>query len=96
MAAMTRCSHIDDVQVVQVPGPLVGCEECLKVDGSWIHLRMCMTCGNIACCDSSPLRHASAHARETGHPIARSAQPGEHWAWCFVDEVELILPDGMR
>ena len=60
----------------------------LKPIGSgWVHLRMCMTCGKIGCCDSSPNRHATAHAGESGHPIIRSAEPGEDWSWCYVDEV---------
>ena len=89
--------HLDDARILEVPGPVVGCEECLKVGSSWIHLRMCMTCGKIGCCDSSPLRHASGHARDDGHAIARSAEPGESWAWCFVDEVAFVVtPDGLR
>jgi len=61
---------------------------------SWVHLRMCMTCEKIGCCDSSPNRHASRHAREVDHPIARSAEPGEDWSWCFVDEVAFIVEPG--
>jgi hypothetical protein len=63
-----------------------GCEECLRMGTPWVHLRQCLTCGHVGCCDSSPMRHARAHAGVIGHPIVRSAQPGEHWRWCYVDE----------
>ena len=81
------CSHLDQVEVTALPEPLEGCEECLKIGSVWVHLRMCMMCGKVGCCDSSPNKHASAHWREGGHPIMRSAEPGEDWAWCYVDEV---------
>jgi hypothetical protein len=64
-----------------------GCEDCLRIGASWVHLRLCLTCGHVGCCDSSPNRHASAHQRLTGHPIVRSFEPGEDWAWCYVDAV---------
>ena len=63
-----------------------GCEECLQEGTGWVHLRLCLTCGHVGCCDSSPMRHARAHAGAVGHPIVRSFEPGEHWRWCFVDE----------
>jgi uncharacterized UBP type Zn finger protein len=85
------CSHVDQIAVTQLPAQIAGCEECLKIDGQWLHLRMCMTCGKIGCCDSSPNRHASKHARADGHPIVRSAEPGEDWSYCFVDEVGFVL-----
>ncbi len=66
-----------------------GCEDCLKIGSTWVHLRMCMTCGYVGCCDSSRNKHASRHSRVIGHPIARSIEPGENWLWCFVDEVLL-------
>lgn len=82
------CSHLD--QVREVVPRTNGCEECLKTTGSrWVHLRMCRTCGRVGCCDSSPNRHATAHFRESGHPIVRSVEPGESWSWCYVDEVTL-------
>lgn len=90
--AEPSCTHGAAVQVTQLPEPLLGCEECLKIGDRWLHLRMCLTCGKVGCCDSSPNRHATAHFHETGHPIMRSAEPGEEWAWCFVDEVGLVLP----
>ena len=64
----------------------VGCAECLRLGTPWVHLRMCMTCGQVGCCDSSPMRHARVHAGTVGHPIVRSLEPGEHWRWCYVDE----------
>jgi hypothetical protein len=88
---MTVCSHVDQIEVLELPGQISGCEECLATGGSWVHLRMCQSCGVIGCCDSSPNRHASRHAESTGHAIARSAEPGEEWSWCYVDEVAFIV-----
>jgi hypothetical protein len=59
--------------------------------GTWVHLRMCQSCGHIGCCDSSPNQHATHHAGETKHPIIRSAEPGEDWSWCYVDEIGFVL-----
>jgi len=81
------CSHLDQIHPVQ-PGA-AGCEECLRDGTRWVHLRICMTCGHVGCCDSSPGRHATAHHRATGHPVVRSLEPGETWGWCYVDETEL-------
>ena len=66
-----------------------GCEECLRIGDAWVHLRVCMTCGHVGCCDSSPNKHATAHHHGTGHPIMRSLEPGENWGWCYVDEALL-------
>ena len=77
--------------MLALPSSIEGCAECLKTGDRWVHLRMCMTCGQIGCCDSSPNRHASRHARDVGQPIARSAEPGEDWSWCFVDEVAFVV-----
>ncbi|MET8677384.1 UBP-type zinc finger domain-containing protein [Streptomyces sp. NPDC004647] len=63
-----------------------GCEECLRLGSDWVHLRLCLTCGHVGCCDSSPHKHARAHAGTTGHPIVASHEPGEEWRWCFVHE----------
>ena len=84
------CSHLDSVHVIGLPEPLAGCEECLKTGDRWLHLRMCLSCGKVGC-DSSPNRHATAHFHESGHPLIRSAEPGEDWSWCYVDEVALVL-----
>jgi uncharacterized UBP type Zn finger protein len=88
-----HCSHLDSIQVTDLPEPLLGCEECLKIDGRWMHLRMCTTCGKVGCCDNSPNRHATAHFHESGHPLVRSAEPGEEWIWCYVDETAFIVAD---
>jgi hypothetical protein len=85
------CAHLDTIQVLELPGSIPGCEDCLKIGGSWLHLRMCQSCGHIGCCDSSPNRHATAHFRAVGHPVVKSAEPGEDWSWCYVDEVALVL-----
>jgi hypothetical protein len=87
----TPCTHVDSVEYLELPDPVPGCEECLKVGDRWVHLRMCHTCGKIGCCDSSPNRHASRHYREVGHALVRSAEPGEEWSWCYADEVTLFL-----
>jgi hypothetical protein len=63
-----------------------GCEECLQLGTGWVHLRLCLTCGHVGCCDSSPMRHARGHAFAIGHPIVQSFEPGEDWRWCYVDE----------
>lgn len=63
-----------------------GCEECLRMGTPWVHLRLCLSCGHVGCCDSSPMRHARAHAGVIGHPIVQSFEPGESWRWCYVDE----------
>ena len=85
------CAHLDQVEVTELPAAIPGCEDCLKIDGWWVHLRMCETCGHIGCCDNSPNRHATAHYHEAGHPIIRSAEPGEDWSYCYVDEVAFVL-----
>lgn len=73
-------------QIRHVTPSSKGCEDCLKIGGRWVHLRLCLTCGHVACCDSSPNRHARAHANHTKHPIVQSFEPGEDWRWCYVDE----------
>jgi hypothetical protein len=85
------CSHLDRVEVTELPAQIAGCEECLRTGGWWVHLRMCESCGHIGCCDNSPGKHATAHFHETSHPIIRSAEPGEDWSWCYVDEVSFVL-----
>jgi hypothetical protein len=88
---MTACTHLNQIEVLELPEPIAGCEQCLAEGGRWMHLRMCQTCGQIGCCDSSPNRHASRHAQASGHPIARSAESGEDWSWCYVDEVAFVV-----
>ena len=88
---MAKCTHLDQVEYLEPQGDIAGCEECLKTGDRWVHLRMCQVCGKIGCCDSSPNKHASAHYAETGHPIMRSAEPGEDWSFCFEDELTFRL-----
>ena len=94
--ASAACDHLDQIAVTTLPDSIAGCEDCLVIGARWVHLRMCMSCGKIGCCDASPNRHARRHAAEIGHPIARSAEPGEDWSWCFVDGVELVVEPGAR
>ena len=89
---MASCTHLDRVRVTRLPESVEGCEECLANGGRWLHLRICLECGKVGCCDGSPNRHASAHARASGHPLIRSLEPGEEWSWCFVDDFALLVP----
>ena len=84
---MAKCTHLNHVKVTELPAEVAGCEECLKTGDPWLHLRICLECGKVGCCDDSPNRHARAHARGAGHPLIRSLEPGEHWSWCFIDDV---------
>lgn len=79
------CTHLDQIRNVKPSAS--GCEECLKTKDQWVHLRMCLTCGHVGCCDSSKNKHATKHFRATGHPIIRSIEPGEDWRWCYPDEL---------
>jgi hypothetical protein len=80
-----ECTHL--AQINDVEPSAEGCEECLQMGDTWVHLRKCLTCGQVGCCDSSKNKHVHRHADEAGHPIVRSFEPGEDWRWCFVDEV---------
>lgn len=80
-----KCLHQD--QIREVTPSAQGCEDCLREGGRWVHLRICLTCGHVGCCDQSPNRHATKHFHDTGHPIIQSVEPGEDWRWCFVDRV---------
>lgn len=84
-----KCTHLDQIQNVVARTPN-GCEECLKIGDRWVHLRMCMTCGHVGCCDSSKNKHATKHFHETGHPIVKPLEPGAHWMWCYADQQ--VLP----
>lgn len=86
------CTHLDQINDV-TPSTLDGCEDCLKIGDTWVHLRLCLTCGHVGCCDNSKNKHATAHYHSVGHPIVRSFEPGEDWRWCYVDEV-LLGPAG--
>ena len=84
------CEHLD--QVRKVTPSADGCEDCLRIGGTWLHLRLCLICGHVGCCDSSPNRHATAHWHETQHPIIQSFEPGEGWWWCYPDELFFETP----
>jgi uncharacterized UBP type Zn finger protein len=83
---MQPCTHMDQINEDVSPSAQ-GCVDCLRIGGRWVHLRECLSCGHVGCCDSSPNRHATAHFHQTEHPIVRSLEPGEDWRWCYVDEV---------
>ena len=81
---MEYCEHVSEI--ADVTPSAKGCEDCLRIGGRWVHLRECMLCGHIGCCDSSPNRHATKHFHATQHPIIRSFEPGEDWGYCYVDD----------
>jgi uncharacterized UBP type Zn finger protein len=85
------CEH--ELGLDPAPPRTQGCEECLKSGMNWVHLRLCLTCGHVGCCDSSPGRHATQHAHDTGHPVIASYEPGERWAWCYVDQAVVNVPE---
>lgn len=92
ITGMAGCAHLDQVRIAELPESVAGCEDCLRSGDGWLHLRICLSCGHVGCCDSSPNRHATAHAELSSHPLIRSLEPGESWSWCFVDEVALEIP----
>lgn len=83
----SQCSHLDQIQIKE-PAARV-CEECVALGDRWVHLRMCLICGHVGCCDTSKNRHATAHFHATNHPLIRSLEPRESWVWCYVDNVGL-------
>lgn len=83
--SQASCTHLD--QIRDVKPSAAGCEECLQMKDRWVHLRMCLTCGHVGCCDSSKNKHATKHFHATSHPIVRSVEHGENWRWCYVDEL---------
>jgi hypothetical protein len=84
------CNHFEHVTAKE-PNTPAGCEECLQAGGHWVHLRLCLVCGHVGCCDNSPGTHATKHFHESTHAIMRSFEPGENWGWCYVDE-EFVEP----
>lgn len=84
---MDTCKHVDQIQEVTPSGD--GCKECLEMGDSWVHLRVCMICGHVGCCDSSKNKHATKHYHATEHAIMKSFEPDEEWGWCYVDELML-------
>lgn len=90
---MASCTHLDQITVTELPAEVAGCEDCLATGGKWMHLRICLSCGHVGCCDSSPNQHASKHGASEGHQIIRSVEPGEDWSWCFADELAMRIPE---
>ena len=80
-----QCTHLDMIN--DVSPNTDGCEECLQLGDDWVHLRMCLVCGHVGCCDESKNKHATNHFRSTDHPLMKSIQPGEDWIWCYVDRL---------
>ena len=89
---VSRCAHLGTVTVTELPESVDGCEDCLRDGGVWLHLRICLECGHVGCCDNSPARHATAHHNASGHALIRSIEPGEQWAWCYPDELMMVIP----
>ncbi len=86
MKGMTEnCTHLDQIKINKTNQHV--CEDCVKTGDTWVHLRLCLTCGHVGCCDSSKNKHATKHFQATSHPLIRSIEPGERWMWCYVDEV---------
>jgi uncharacterized UBP type Zn finger protein len=81
----TECTHLNQIKVRRTDEHV--CEECVKTGDKWVHLRLCLVCGNVGCCDSSKNKHATKHFHKTKHPVIRSIEPGESWVWCYVDEI---------
>ena len=84
-----ECTHRD--QATDVTPSSEGCEDCLSTGGRWVHLRLCMSCGHVGCCDSSPNRHATAHFHSVNHPLIQSYEPGEDWWFCFIDGFAFLV-----
>jgi len=82
---VNHCTHLD--QIRDVPASAQGCEDCLKIGDKWMHLRKCLICGHIGCCDNSKNKHATKHFHTTNHPLIQSFEPGEDWCWCYIDQV---------
>jgi uncharacterized UBP type Zn finger protein len=83
------CNHIENADKNISPGTPEGCEDCLKTGDSWVHLRLCLECGHVGCCDNSKNKHATKHFLQTGHPVIKSFEPGENWEYCYVDDLFL-------
>jgi hypothetical protein len=90
MANAVECTHLSFVRTDKPHTK--GCEECLAMGDTWVHLRLCRTCGHVGCCDDSKNKHATKHFHATRHPIISSLEVGEDWSWCYVDEIAMVLP----
>ena len=82
---MNQCSHLDQISLTSTTAH--ACEECVKLGDRWVHLRLCLECGHVGCCDSSKNKHATKHFHATKHPLIRSIEPGEAWVWCYADQL---------
>jgi uncharacterized UBP type Zn finger protein len=82
-----ECKHIFEVNAEIEPNTPNGCEECLQTGDTWVHLRLCLSCGHVGCCDNSKNKHATKHFHKTAHPVVRSFEPGENWIWCYADNL---------
>lgn len=82
-----KCIHIEDADATIKPRTPEGCEECLKTGDSWVHLRLCLECGHVGCCDNSKNKHATKHFHATNHPVIKSFEPGEDWEYCYADDL---------
>jgi uncharacterized UBP type Zn finger protein len=82
---MKQCTHLDQIRLTETD--IRVCEDCVKTGDRWVHLRMCLSCGHVGCCDSSQNKHATKHFQAAGHPLARSIEPGERWVWCYADQI---------
>lgn len=82
----TKCSHTNQIKITKTDKHV--CEDCIKIGDRWVHLRMCLECGHVGCCDSSKNKHATKHFQQSKHPLMRSVEPGEQWVWCYVDQTE--------
>ncbi len=80
-----KCKHLDQIKITATDEHV--CGDCVKIGDTWVHLRMCMSCGHVGCCDSSKNKHAAKHFQHSSHPVMRSIEPGEDWIWCYVDEI---------
>ena len=85
----SRCHHLKSVKTQHRNS--AGCEECLKLGDTWVHLRLCRTCGHVGCCDDSKNKHATQHYQAVQHPIITSIEPGENWSWCYIDQIVMEL-----
>jgi hypothetical protein len=91
---MAICEHLGAIRDVEPHSS--GCEECLQIGDTWVHLRLCLTCGHVGCCDSSKNKYATRHFHATRHPITQSFEPGENWGWCYIDQVTLEFAESFR
>jgi uncharacterized UBP type Zn finger protein len=91
---MNVCEHV--LESKDLPPKAHVCEECVKMGDRWVHLRICLTCGHVGCCDSSKNKHATKHFHASRHPVIRSIEPGESWGWCYVDEAMYDLARGVK